>query len=69
MSIENARQLANTRAKLRLLQDACKKLEQEPGPNVYVDELTLGSLRSQIKQLKEEITLYEIRSTTRVPAP
>jgi hypothetical protein len=69
MSIENARQLENTRAKLRLLQEGCERLKQNPGPNAHVDELTRASLQSQIKQLKEEIALYEIRSTSRVPAP
>jgi hypothetical protein len=68
MNIENARQLENTRAKLRLLEDSCERLKDHPGPNGYVDELTLASLQSQIKQLKEEITLYEIRSRTRIPA-
>ena len=68
MSLENERQLENTRAKLRLLQDACGKLKQQPGPNAYVDELTRESLQSQIKPLMEEIARYEIRTARRVPA-
>jgi hypothetical protein len=68
MSIENERQLESTRAKLQLLQDSCEKLKQQRGPNAYVDELTCESLQSQIKQLKEEIARYEIRSAARVPA-
>jgi len=67
MSLENERQLENTRAKLRLLQDACAKLKQQPSVNAYVDELTRDSLQSQIKQLQEEIARYEIRTATRVP--
>ena len=62
MSIENQRQLANTRAKLVLLHEACEKVKKQPGPNAYVDDLSLQSLQSQIKRLKEEIALYEIRS-------
>ena len=69
MSIENARQLENTRAKLQLLQASCERLRQSPGPNAYVDELTRASLQGQIERLKEEIAFYEIRSTARVPAP
>jgi hypothetical protein len=64
MSIENERQLVNARAKLRLLQEACGKVRQQPGPNAYVDKLSLASLEGQIKQLKEEIALYEIRPAT-----
>lgn len=68
MSIENARQLENTKAKLGLLEASMARLKQEPGPNAYVDSLTLESLHSQIKQLKEEIARYETRSASRVPA-
>jgi hypothetical protein len=69
MSIENKRQLLNTQGKLRLLEEACSKLKLHPGPNAYADELSLASLQSQIKQLKEEVTRYAIRSAARVPAP
>jgi hypothetical protein len=69
MTIENEKQLANTRAKLALLQDACEKVKKKPGPNAYADELTLRSLQTQIKELKEEIALYETRSAARAPAP
>ncbi|HEV3257774.1 MAG TPA: hypothetical protein VG013_12890 [Gemmataceae bacterium] len=63
MSVDNQRQLQATRAKLRLLQEACEKVRQNPGPNAYVDDLTLDSLQSQMKQLEEEIRRYEIRVT------
>ena len=69
MSIANARQLENTRAKLRLLEVSCAQLKEQPGANAYVDALTLESLQNQIKELKEEIALYEIRAEARVPAP
>jgi hypothetical protein len=63
MSIENRRQHQSTRAKLQLLKDACEKVRQNPGQNPYVDNLTLDSLQSQIRQLEEEIRRYEIRLT------
>jgi hypothetical protein len=63
MSIVNDRQLKNTRAKLRLLEEACAKLQRQPSGNARVDKLSLESLQSQIKQFKEEIALYEIRAT------
>ena len=69
MSINSAQQLETTRTKLGLLQDACAEVKNHPGANTYVDELTLGSLQSQIKQLQEEIALYEIRLRTPAPAP
>jgi hypothetical protein len=62
MSEVNDRRLTNTRAKLRLLEEACAKLREQPSGNARVDKLSLDSLQSQIKQLKEEIALYEIGS-------
>ena len=60
MSNVNDRRLTNTRAKLRLLEEARAKLQQQPSRNARVDKLSLESLQSQIKQLKEEIAHYEI---------
>jgi flagellar biosynthesis chaperone FliJ len=59
----NDQRLTNTRAKLRLLEEARVKLQQQPSGNARVDKLSLDSLQSQIKQLKEEIVLCEIRAS------
>jgi hypothetical protein len=59
----NDQRLTNTRAKLRLLEEARVKLQQQAGGNARVDKLSLDSLQSQIKQLKEEIVLCEIRAS------
>jgi hypothetical protein len=61
MSIENQRQLENTRAKLQMMEELYDKLRQEPTDNALVDELTLRSLRKRINQFKEEIIRFECR--------
>jgi hypothetical protein len=60
MSIQSERALAATREKLRRLEERVAILRKEPAPDPYVRELTLRSLTSLIKQLKEEIIRYEI---------
>ena len=59
----NDQRLTNTRAKRRLLEEARVKLQQQPSGNARVDKLSLDSLQSQIKQLKEEIVLCQIRAS------
>jgi hypothetical protein len=64
MTIENQNQLKNTQAKLKLLEDSVVEFRKTPGINAYVDELTLRSLQSQIKELKEEIARFRTRVPT-----
>lgn len=66
MSIENRRQLENTRWKLEELEQLYSKKLHEPVASAYVRELTLRSLKKRINQSKEEITRFESRvcSTT-----
>jgi flagellar biosynthesis chaperone FliJ len=64
MSNVNDRRLTNARTKLRLLEEARAKLQQQASGNARVDKLSLESLQSQIKQLKEEIALCEIGAAT-----
>lgn len=59
MTIENRRQLAVTRKKLRMLEDRYASLKLEPAENPHVRELTLHSLKRLINQLKEEIIRFE----------
>jgi len=62
MSIENRRQLENTRGKLQELEQLEAKIRQEPASNEHVRELTLRSLKKRINQFKEEIARFEARS-------
>ena len=65
MSIQNQRQLENTRAKLKLLDDRLRDLDDEPVANVRTRDLTKQSLKKLANQLKEEIVRFEAR---RAPA-
>jgi hypothetical protein len=59
MSIENERQLENTREKLRLIEEHYERRRKEPADDKDARELTLWSLNKTINQLKEEIVRYE----------
>jgi hypothetical protein len=63
MSIQNRRQLENTRKKLLMLEGRCQKLEAEGEPESRTPrparELTVRSLKKLINQMKEEIARFE----------
>ena len=59
MSIENRRQLENTRVKLQELEQLYAKTRQGPAMSEHVRELTLRSLQKRINQFKEEIIRFE----------
>ena len=61
MSIQNRRQLENTRKKLLILEDRCRTLELESGTLGPARSLTLRSLKKLINQMKEEIVRFESR--------
>jgi hypothetical protein len=61
MTIENQRQLENTRAKLQELEQLCAKTERTTSTDEHVRELTLRSLKKRINQFKEEIDRFEAR--------
>ncbi len=61
MSIENQRQLENTRAKLRELEELFESKCQDSSDE-HVRDLTLRSLKKRINQFKEEIARYESRA-------
>jgi hypothetical protein len=61
MSIENRRELENTRAKLQRMEQLYERLRQEPADNALVRELTLRSLKKRINQFKEEMAWFECR--------
>jgi hypothetical protein len=61
MSIENRRELVNTRAKLQRMEQLYEEIRQEPMDDEHVRELTLRSLKKRINQFKEEIAWFECR--------
>lgn len=61
MTIQTDEQLANTKEKLRMLQERYELRRAEPADNAYVRELTLRSLKQLINQLTEEIVRYQSR--------
>jgi hypothetical protein len=65
VNLKNDIELANTREKLRELEDRYKARSQETPDNARVHELTLQSLKRTINQLKEEIARYETRQPAR----
>jgi hypothetical protein len=65
MSIQNRRQLEQTRQKLTLLEERCRALEAETvsasvSPN---RKITIRSLKKLINQMKEEIARFESRAS------
>ena len=62
MSIENPRQLANTRTKLEELEQPYAKTEKGAAQDEHVRELTLRSLKKRINQFKEAIARYQARA-------
>ncbi|MSQ94595.1 MAG: hypothetical protein EXR98_08565 [Gemmataceae bacterium] len=61
MSIENRRQLENTRTKLQELEQLYAKIQHGSATNEHVRELTSRSLKKRINQFHEEITRFEAR--------
>jgi flagellar biosynthesis chaperone FliJ len=62
--LRNDRELKNTRAKLRLLEESYEELSKETGD----DELraaSMESLKRLINQFKEEIARYEVHQPAR----
>lgn len=62
MSLQNPRQLANTRKKLQDLEAHYAQAKERVVENPLTHELSLRSLKRMINQLKEEIALYEARA-------
>ena len=61
MSIDNRRQLENTRTKLQELEQLIAKTEQVPATDDHVRVLTLRSLKKRSNQFMEEIARFEAR--------
>lgn len=69
MSIENRRQLQNTRVKLAELEQLYMETRDRPTSNEHVRELTLRSVKKRINQFKEEIARFEARISDKALAP
>lgn len=61
--IQSARELQNSKEKLRLLEKEYEAARRETGGDAEVREAELRSLKELINQFKEEIARYEARLT------
>jgi hypothetical protein len=65
MILQNDRELASTRDKLRLLEESYAEVLVEPSDDEELRDAELESLKRFINQLKEEIARYEAHQTVR----
>jgi hypothetical protein len=65
MTLKNDIELANTRAKLRILEDMYQRTHDDAREDPHVRELTMRSIKSTINQFKEEIARYEAHQPAR----
>jgi septation ring formation regulator EzrA len=63
--LQNEREVANTREKLRRLEKRYEEIRQETAGRRVSRETELTSLKRLINQFKEEIARYEARQTVR----
>ncbi len=65
MTLRNDRELANTRRKLRLMEEGYEEARTETDEDEHLRELEMESLKRLINQFKEEIARYEAHQPTR----
>jgi hypothetical protein len=65
MNLTSERELANTKAKLALLEECYEESRTDPDEEEHLRELSLRSLKRLINQLKEEIARYEVHQAVR----
>jgi hypothetical protein len=63
MNLKNETELANTRAKLALLEARYEEQQRELSEDEKLREATMRSLKRYINQFKEEIARYEAHQT------
>lgn len=61
MNLKNDLELANTREKLRLLEQSYEEARQETDGDEELREIEMESLMRLINQFKEEIARYQAR--------
>ncbi len=67
MELKDEREVAVTREKLYTLEASYREINQDPGEDAHIQELTLRSLKRLINQMKEEIARFEARRSSRAP--
>ena len=65
MTLKSELEAANTRQKLKELEERYENRRRETPSNARVHQLTLISLKRLINQLKEELARYEARQLAR----
>jgi hypothetical protein len=65
MTLNSLRELENTRAKLKELEQQYEAARRESNGNAYARDLELRSLKGLINQLKEEIARCEAHAGDR----
>lgn len=65
MTLRSERELANTRRKLRLLEESYQETRNDPDEDEHIRDVTMESLRRLINQFKEEIARYEAHQPAR----
>ena len=65
MNLQSDRELVNTRAKLRMLEEEYEATRNDASEDAYLRELTMHSLKRLINQLKEEIVRYQAHQPAR----
>jgi hypothetical protein len=65
MTLKNDIELANTRAKLRKLEEMYERTRDDATEDAHVRELTMRSIKSTINQFKEEIARYQAHQPAR----
>lgn len=63
MTLQNRRELENTRAKLRLLEERYEASKCEQDGDEHVRELSRMSIKRLINQMKEEIAHFEAHTS------
>ncbi len=59
MRLQSEREVMNTRAKLRLLEESYEELRNEAGDDERLRTVSMESLKRLINQFKEEIAWFE----------
>jgi hypothetical protein len=65
MELKDEREVEVTREKLNRLEAHYRALNQDPGEDAHIQELTLRSFKRLINQMKEEIARFEARRSSR----
>jgi len=65
MNLRTDQELANTKRKLRLLEESFEEARTDLDEDEHVREVTMESLKRLINQFKEEIARYETHQPAR----